>query len=389
MVSVRCISCRGGSAIARFDDTTSVPFGDDAARRQATPPPEIDGEQQVEREGFSLGKWLRSPRTLISFLMAFAIIAFASRGLDIDVRDTWQHLQQANLGLYLLGFVVFYATFPLRALRWRLLLRNAAVPLEAGRGSWASLPALTEYIGLSWFANCIVPAKLGDAYRGYLLKHNGGISFSTSIGTIFAERIWDMLMLFTLLVLSGYVTFGSGLMQNSTLSLIFGAGLVMVAIVVAGLACMRYLSPLVRRILPGRLLEFYERFESSALQSFRPQVLPRLLLLTTAIWLLEGFRLFFVIEALGSEGLHLPLSVIIFIALASSLLTALPLTPGGLGVIEFAVTTVLLLFLPMSNPGEQAASQSLALAVALLDRTINYWSIVVFGFILYLVSKRK
>ncbi|CAA9311988.1 MAG: hypothetical protein AVDCRST_MAG93-5285, partial [uncultured Chloroflexia bacterium] len=28
-------------------------------------------------------------------------------------------------------------------------------------------------------------------------------------------------------------------------------------------------------------------------------------------------------------------------------------------------------------------------AVALLDRVINYWSIVIFGFILFLVSKRK
>jgi glycosyltransferase 2 family protein len=30
-----------------------------------------------------------------------------------------------------------------------------------------------------------------------------------------------------------------------------------------------------------------------------------------------------------------------------------------------------------------------ATATALLDRVINYWSIVVFGFILFLASKRK
>jgi uncharacterized membrane protein YbhN (UPF0104 family) len=34
-------------------------------------------------------------------------------------------------------------------------------------------------------------------------------------------------------------------------------------------------------------------------------------------------------------------------------------------------------------------SQDLALAVTILDRAINFWSIVVFGFILYIFSKRK
>jgi glycosyltransferase 2 family protein len=361
-----------------------VPFGDDSHARIDIPRVENVSEEEVEREGFSLGKWLRSPRTLISFVMAFAIIVFAFRGLDANFAETWSYVRQANLGFYLLGFAVFYLTFPLRAIRWRMLLRNGGVPLEQGRASWASLPALMEYIYLSWFANCIVPAKLGDAYRGYLLKHNGKVSFSTTLGTVFAERILDMLMLFSLLTLSGWITFGREMTSNPLLSRIFSAGMVLAVILLVGLAGMRYLSPLVKRLVPGRLRDFYERFEEGALRSFQPRHLPRLLLLTAGVWLLEGFRLFFVIEALGNEGLALPLSVIIFIALASSLLTALPLTPGGLGVIEFAVVTVLLLFLP-----QEATSQSLALAVALLDRTINYWSIVVFGLLLYVVSKRK
>ena len=142
---------------------------------------------EVERGGFSLWLRLRSPRTLISFGLAFALVVFAFRGLNIDVSQTWEYMRGANPWLMLLGLAVFYTTFPLRALRWRLLLRNADVPVHAGRGSWASLPALMEYLYLSWFANCIVPAKLGDAYRAYLLKHNGKVSFSSAFGTIFAE----------------------------------------------------------------------------------------------------------------------------------------------------------------------------------------------------------
>src|SRR5258705_7765260 len=120
--------------------------------------------------------------------------------------------------------------------------------------------------------------------------------------------------------------------------MIFISGLVLVVLIISGLACMRWLSPVIRRFMPARILLKYEPFEAAALSSFRPRILPLLTLLTAAVWLLEGFRLYFVIEALGVEGLHLTLPVIIFVALASSLLTAIPLTPAGLGVVEGAVT---------------------------------------------------
>ncbi|EFO81623.1 hypothetical protein OSCT_0478 [Oscillochloris trichoides DG-6] len=333
---------------------------------------------EVEREGFSLWKRLRSPRTLISFGIALALIIFAFRGLNIDLEQTWTYMRAANPWLMLLGLTVFYTTFPMRALRWRMLLRNADVPIHHGHGSWASLPALMEYLYLSWFANCIVPAKLGDAYRAYLLKHNGKVSFSSAFGTIFAERLLDMIGLFGMLLVSGWLTFGAHMPEGT--QIVFGFGAVLVVLILTGLAGMRWLSPVIRRFIPARLHDFYARFEYAALRSFSPAILPRLVLLTGVIWLLEGTRLYFVILALGHEGLSLGLSAVIFVALASSLLTALPITPAGLGVVEGTVTVVLTFF---------GVDRHLGVAVTLLDRLINFWSIVIGGFILYLFSKRK
>lgn len=357
-----------------INDTTNDLARDDAVAEIETPE-----QSEVERKGFSLGKSLRSPRTLISLALAVGIVAFFMRGLNIDIGETWQYMRGANPWLLLTGLVVFYLTFPLRAFRWRMLLENANVPVREGRKSWASMPALIEYIYLSWFANCIVPAKLGDAYRGYLLKHNGKVSFSATIGTIFAERLLDMLGLFTFLVISAWFVFGTHLPPET--NIIFVSGIVLVVLIVAGLAGMRWFSPFIRKILPARLHSFYENFEQAALRSFRPAILPQLVLITAAIWMLEGFRLYFVIESLGTEGLQLSISAIIFVALASSLLTALPLTPGGLAVVEGTVTVVLTTFFHVER--------NLSTAVTLLDRTINFWSIVVFGLVLYLVSKRK
>lgn len=355
------------------EPTTDLSSADEAIARDEPP-----AQAEVERSGFALGKSLRSPRTLISFALAIAIILFVVRGLNVNLAQTWAYMRGAQPALMLAGLLVFYLTFPLRAVRWRLLLNNAGVPVREGRKSWASLPALMEYLYLSWFANCIVPAKLGDAYRGYLLKRNGRVSFSATFGTIFAERLLDMLGLFTFLVISGWAVFGTHLPPAT--NTIFISGLVLVVLIITGLACMRWLGPFIRRFLPQRLEPMYASFESAALRSFRPRVLPALTTLTSAVWLLEGFRLFFVIQALGVEGLHLSLPVIIFVALASSLLTVLPITPAGLGFVEGAVVGVLVLF---------GVDKNLGSAVALLDRTINFWSIIVFGFVAYLLSRRK
>jgi uncharacterized protein (TIRG00374 family) len=359
--------------ITMINDTTNDLAGDEALPSDETP------EQiEVERQGFSLAKSLRNPRTLISFGLAIAIVVFALRGLNIDIADVWQYIRGANPWLLLAGFLIFYCTFPLRALRWRMLLVNAGVPVQEGRNTWATFPALIEYIYLSWFANCVVPAKLGDAYRGYLLKHNGKVSFSATFGTIFAERLLDMIGLFGLLVISAWVTFGPRMPPGTQVVFVFGA--LLVVAIVAGLAGMRWLGPFIRRILPQRLHTVYGSFEQAALRSFRPSILPRLILITGAVWLLEGMRLYFVIEALSHEGLALPLSAIVFVALSSSLLTAVPLTPAGLGVVEVVITGVLTFF---------KVGTSLGGAVTLLDRVINFWSIVVIGFVLYLFSKRK
>ncbi|PLS83401.1 MAG: TIGR00374 family protein [Chloroflexi bacterium] len=354
--------------------TTTVQINENEDR----PHHEHEATEEVAERGFSLKERLLNIRTLISLAAAVAVIAFVIRGFDLDVAETWQQMQRINLGLYLLAFVIFYLTFPLRALRWRILLRNAQFPVDQGRRSWASLPALTEYIGLSWFANCVVPAKLGDAYRGYLLKHNGNVSFSRTFGTIFAERLLDMIVLFTLLVLSAWSVFGTHLPASARYVFIFGLALVVA--IVSGLAAMRFLSPYIRRIVPTRLERVYGSFEAGTLGSLKARSLPILFLLTSAVWMCESLRLFLVIEAMG--GLRLGLPAVIFVALMGSLLTTVPATPGGLGLVEGGIIGVL-------RSSLFGVTTSIAGAVALLDRLINYWSIVLFGFVLYLFSKRK
>lgn len=322
---------------------------------------------------------LLNPRTIVSFALALGIVVFIFTRLNIDPLQTWNTMLSANPLFLVTGFVVYYSAFWLRAARWKLLLGNVGYN-KVSSPNMPSINGLVEIIYLSWFVNCIVPAKLGDAYRSYLLKRNSGISFATTIGTILAERVIDLLVLFGLLVAS-FTLVGQRLASNDQgfdLNLVMLTGAGMVLFLIAGLVGLRFFSHLIIRLLPHRFRDKFVSFQQGILHSFKRRSLPILLGYTMVIWLLEGGRLFFVTRSLDAQAVTL--SAVIFIALLSSLLTTLPLTPGGAGLVEGAVTLALGLFLK---------DQHLALSIALLDRLINYWSLIVGGVILYFISRRR
>ena len=123
--------------------------------------------------------------------------------------------------LVLAAFLVFYAGFPLRGLRWAILLR--------GTGQKVSTKDSTEIIFLSWLVNCVVPAKLGDVYRAYLLKINTARPRCRGhFGTVFIERVLDVFAIAILGLAAGYWSFRSGL--PPAIQIVFGVGVVVVVV---------------------------------------------------------------------------------------------------------------------------------------------------------------
>ncbi|HMA33476.1 MAG TPA: lysylphosphatidylglycerol synthase transmembrane domain-containing protein [Chloroflexia bacterium] len=348
----------------------------DRAAAEAESPAVADEAEAISQDKSWLEHRLRDPRTLLSFGLAIALFAFIFKGLNLDPGKVWTTMRQANLGFFLLGFGVYYAAFVLRGLRWQALLANVGFT-HAKYPALPRLGGLIEIIYLSWFVNCVVPAKLGDAYRSYLLKQNAGVSFSRTIGTILAERMIDLFILFGLLLLSGFLTL-QGHMPD-IVTQVLGLGGVLIVALIAGLITLRVLGDRVLHYIPQRFRTMFTSFQHGTLQSFRRRSLPLLVGYTAIIWLMEGARLYWVVRSLD-QGHLISLPVVIFIALASSLLTTLPFTPGGIGLVEGAVIAVLVTF---------KVDPATAASIALLDRLINYWSIVLGGFIVYLISRRK
>jgi len=340
-----------------------------AASPEAAPQPE--GERQPD---MSLWRRLRQPKTIVSLVLPIVLLIFLARALPgFELEKLPAKIAAANPWLLLAAFGVFYLGFPLRGYRWSQLLRQSGFGLKVRDA--------TEIIFISWLVNCLVPAKLGDVYRAWLLKINSTVSLSRTFGTVFIERILDLFAIVVLGLAAGYWSFRGRLPDD--VQIVFAIGVGFVILLAVGLLTLRNFGRrmIAKLPLPQQVLEFYDRFEEGVFGSIGLRALPRLVVMTGLIWGTEATRLFLVVEAFNLPGVHLGISGAFFVALSGSLLTAVPLTPAGIGIVETGVVGLLTIVYGVA-PND-------AVAITLVDRAISVLSIIVLGSIAYAISGKR
>ena len=343
-----------------------------AAMGEEVPAGPVRAEGELSVEQVSLARRLRQPRTILSIVVPLAIIGLFVYLNRARLTQVPSLVLQANPLLVGAAFAVFYAGFPLRGRRWALLLRWTGFRIGTRDA--------TEILYLSWFVNCVVPAKLGDVYRAWLLKLNSTASLSRTFGTVFIERVLDLFAIALLGLAAGYWSFRAGL--PTAIEAVFVVGIVVVVLLAGGMFTLRNFGRriLTRLPIPIRFIELYDRFEEGVFGAIGVRRLPALAILTVSIWGTEAIRLFLVVHALDFPGVSLGLSGAVFVALIGSLLTAIPLSPAGLGFAQAGVIGVLTVAYGVPLPE--------ATAITILDWVISVISIIVLGAIAYLVSKK-
>ena len=334
-------------------------------------------QADVTREQLALGKRLLNWRTLLPLAVVVVALVFFAQRANINPQKTWAAIRSANPFFFLAAFLIYYLSFGIRALRWRLLLENVGYKKDNG----IKLPGfrkLVEIIYISFFANAVVPAKLGDLYRAYLLRQEIGVSTTRSFGTVLAERLLDLVVLLLLFIPSIIISLRSHMPPQLLLSM--EVLLAAVVIGIAGLFVLRLARETIAKMVPARFRDQYYHFQEGTLGSFRR--LPMLVGLTVGVWGCEAFRFLFIALALnliGGPPLHI-LTAAIFVGLGEALLTAIPATGGGVGLVEGGMAAMIALFYQGSN------LVNLTAAAILLDRAISLFSILLFGSILFLIA---
>ena len=311
--------------------------------------------------------------TLAATTVGVAVLAFAAWKLfDYDWAELGHAVASMDLRLYVLAIVVYYLSFLVRGLRWNLIVRTAK--LDAAPG--VRVPGVLTSSGIilmGWFANSVAAMRLGDVYRGWAFARESGATFPGSLGTVLAERVQDMAAVLLLVLAAAAWIAVNG--ETAIPSGVLIASIVMVVFLCALMVAMRLFGLRLAARLPVRLQGAYSRFLGGTLGSFHPKDLPLQMVLGVLGWLLEIARLYLVAQSLNVE-LHF--AVIMFAALANAMLTTIP-TPGGLGFVESGVAGVLVLL----GMGDLSDPRSVAFTLTIVDRSIGWLSVVVFGGILF------
>ncbi len=320
-------------------------------------------QQTESTQALDLKKRFFRINTLIAIVVSLAVVFIFIRRFDIG--EALRVLSRLDPLVYGAAAAAFFFSLPLRGDRWSRLLGDAGVRLP--------LFALSRYYLFAWFANCILPARIGDLYRAYLLKKNHDQSFSLSIGVLFTEKIFDLSTTIVLVLLGGAFYFGK--ISDPAVRAALVRGIIILAGLVVVLALLAWRSKGIQRLIPDRLRLIYDSFSDGLLKS--PRLIPLITIESFIIWLSEALRFYLVCLALG---IKIDFLLAVFISQAALVLMSLPLTPAGLGLVELLMFTLL---------GQAAFSGDRAAAAIIADRLISFWSLIILGGAHYLFSPRS
>jgi uncharacterized membrane protein YbhN (UPF0104 family) len=227
-----------------------------------------------------------------------------------------------------LAVVLVLGELAIRAVRWRVLLR----PIQ-------EIPFRTSlaYLSIGYFANSLLPARLGDVARAFLAGRAFGMPRVTVLGTILVERLADGASILAIVAFLGLIYPTGGVMASAALWLVAIAaigslGLLATLIYVRGAGGGRVratLRPILGRLLHGTV----------ALRSAGGTIWT---LALTLVAFGVAVAMFDVVAS--AAGIELSPAQAAFAMGGVALSTSVPAAPGSIGTYEFVGTAILVSF---------------------------------------------
>jgi len=298
---------------------------------------------------------------LISLAVAGLFLYLAFR--NVPLADLGAALERFNMWWLIPGLFVSLLLMVFRAWRWQLEL----LPLER-----IGVGRLWVVCSVAYMAINLLPIRLGEFVRPWLLSRRSSVTFSNVIGTIVVEKTMDSFaIVFYILV---------GLLTATDLPVWVRRGAIFPAVAAGLLGAVvtlvywrgePFIDRYIVRYLPQRFGAALKRVTTAIIDGMR--ILPngRLLLgvfvVSLALWFLPILSSWIIIKAFGFDvPFNAALIVFIFIGFG----TALPNAPGMIGTFQYACVLALGLF---------GVNQTDALAYGLVLNALQLLSLVLQG----------
>lgn len=305
-------------------------------------------------------------RLLTLLILGLLTLILLVRLGNIDLSP--ETLRRIQPGYLILAITIHYSGFLMRGDRWRRLL--------AALGHRVAFSYATALLMAGWFVSALIPARLGDVARAWMLRRDHEVPMASGFGSIAIERALDIFAILLLALVSA--TWALAGRTPPAVWQTIGAGAALFVGALLALLLVPGLEGWLLRLSGWSLYQKAVRFGFELIHSVRtigrqPRVLALVALQSFYIWACDIFLTFFIFRSLAQT---IALGIAAFISMAIDLAAAVPLVPGALGQVEATALGLLALF--QVDP----ATGSLMI---LLNRFISFWTfIVVSGLVTYL-----
>lgn len=307
---------------------------------------------------------------LVSGLLSLAILL--ALGMRLDWAVLLSELGRLHWGFLPLLILITLATFWVRALRWRHLL-------PAGVG--VSRVSLFESTLVGFTATFILPLRVGEIIRPWVLSRWQPVRFSAGLASIVIERVFDAL---TLLVLLGFT-----IAKLESVPPLVSAG----AKVVAVLAVVILIIMIAAYLGANQMVQLGERMIVAILGKRCPRLAEKLVamvedflaglrgisslkdLVWSIFWSAVLWSLLVLLYQVGlwSFGAEASIWVGVTVCVMIALAVAAPGAPGFVGTFQLGCVVALALF---------AYPEEFGVAYSIVLHAIQALTVVVCGFVI-------
>ena len=299
----------------------------------------------------------------LGLLCSALFIALSVRRIDLPA--LWGALRTSTWWpWYVLAPLIYMTGHFVRGLRCRIILRP-----HCTISTWTA----SNVVIAGYAANYILPARMGELVRAYLLSRQAKISVTLSLAITLLERVLDGLVITGLLVIAASMTplppWGRELLWVA--AAVFLSAAAGVGLVIAAKSQVLDLLEWVTRRLPAR---FGQRLMSiadraiAATDCLRDRTLiGPILLLSLVVWLVEGSMFLVILPAFGLAANPLWAAMALTV---TNLGILIPSSPGYIGPFHFFCMQALMMF---------GITRETALGYAIMAHLLYYIPVTIWG----------
>jgi uncharacterized protein (TIRG00374 family) len=314
---------------------------------------------------------MKNWKSWIGFAISLVILYLAFHRINFSLLVA--SLQGANY-LYIIPIVaIIFLNMALRSLRWGYLLS----PIKK-----IGFFNLFEGMLIGFMANNVLPVRMGEFVRAYIIGRSERISKSASFGTVVVERLFDGFTVLALLVVvltfiqlpPGNISFKKGLLTGGYITIaIYGFASAILIIIKTQTRWFLKTALFFTRPFSSKLaksgISSIKSFKEGLLAVDSTTIMVISFLYSLIIWASFTYSIYLIGLAFG---LKLSISAAVTVLLAICLAMMIPSTPGYVGPYHASVAYALVLYnIPLEK----------ALSLSLVFHATNYIPITLAGFL--------